>query len=35
MAWNDQEFYDLVGKAVEYVISDGSIVSLKLHVTKG
>ena len=27
--WNDQQFYDLVGKAVEYVISDGSVVSLK------
>jgi len=27
--WNDQQFYDLVGKSVEYVISDGSVVSLK------
>ena len=27
--WNDQQFYDLVGKGVEYVLSDGSVVSLK------
>ncbi len=28
--WIDQRFFDLVGKKVEYVLSDGAVVSLKL-----
>jgi len=27
--WEDQQFFDLVGKRVEYVLSDNAIVSLK------
>ena len=30
LEWPDREFFDLVGKHVEYVLSDGSVVSLKL-----
>lgn len=29
LEWKDQQFFDLVGKRVEYVLSDGAIVSLK------
>jgi len=29
LEWEDQKFYDLVGKNVEYVLSDGTVVSLK------
>ena len=27
--WEDQKFFDLVGKRVEYVLSDGAVVILK------
>lgn len=29
LGWQDQQFFDLVGKSVEYVLSDGTVVSLK------
>ena len=29
LEWKDQQFFDLVGKNVEYVLSDGAVVSLK------
>lgn len=29
LEWQDQEFFDLVGKAVEYVLSDGAVVNLQ------
>lgn len=29
LEWEDQEFFDLVGKRVEYVLSNGSVASLK------
>lgn len=29
LEWKDQQFFDLVGKNVEYVLSDGTVVSLK------
>ena len=29
LEWADQQFFDLVGKRVEYVLSDGTVVSLK------
>lgn len=29
LEWTDRRFYDLVGKRVEYVLSDGIIVNLK------
>ena len=29
LEWEDQQFFDLVGKHVEYVLSDGAVVSLK------
>ena len=29
LEWKDQQFFDLVGKKVEYVLSDGTVVSLK------
>jgi len=29
LEWNDQQFFDLVGKKVEYVLSDGTVVNLK------
>lgn len=29
LKWEDQQFFDLVGKRVEYVLSDGTVVSLK------
>jgi len=29
LTWPDKEFYDLVGKPVEYILSDGSVVILK------
>ena len=29
LEWEDKEFFDLVGKKVEYVLSDGTVVSLK------
>lgn len=29
LEWEDQQFFDLVGKAVEYALSDGTVVSLK------
>ena len=29
LEWEDQKFHDLVGKDVEYVLSDGVVVSLK------
>ena len=28
LEWQDQQFFDLVGKKVEYVLSDGIVVSL-------
>lgn len=28
--WEDEEFFALVGKKVEYVLSDGTVVDLKL-----
>lgn len=27
--WEDKQFFDLVGKGVDYVLSDGAVVSLK------
>jgi len=30
LEWKDQQFFDLVGKEVEYVLSDGTVVSLKI-----
>ena len=30
LEWADQQFFDLVGKVVEYVLSDGTVVNLKL-----
>jgi len=30
LEWEDQRFFDLVGKSVEYVLSNGSVASLKL-----
>ena len=29
LEWEDQEFFALVGKKVEYVLSDGTVVDLK------
>lgn len=29
LKWADQQFFDIVGKHVEYVLSDGTVVSLK------
>ena len=29
LEWKDQQFFDLVGKQVEYTLSDGTVVSLK------
>lgn len=29
LEWKDQQFFDLVGKQVEYVLADGTVVSLK------
>lgn len=29
LEWEDQQFFDLVGKKVEYVLSDGAVVNLK------
>ena len=29
LAWKDQDFFDLVGKPVEYVLSNGIVASLK------
>ena len=28
LEWKDQQFFEFVGKAVEYVLSDGTIVNL-------
>ncbi len=30
LEWEDQDFFDIVGKRVEYVLPDGIVVSLKL-----
>lgn len=30
LEWEDKEFFDLVGKSVEYVLSDGTVTSLKI-----
>jgi len=27
--WEDKEYFDLVGKKIEYVLSDGTVVDLK------
>ena len=29
LEWEDQRFFDLVGRKVEYVLSDGNVVNLK------
>ena len=31
LEWEAQEFFDLVGKRVEYVLSDGTVVNLRFE----
>ena len=33
LSWKDEEFFDLVGKRVEWVLSDGVVVRLTLNKT--